>query len=180
MRDEAQKVQADIEKATLRIDQLEAKLEALSSDAIASDRDYLQRSILHLRREKELLLQRLPPAQGAGDAQTLTKYSRNSVAFSKPSELHPVYVLFLFQQRWAWWFAMVFLLPCHFGQRQQQLSSASSYAAFPVYKHKQPADKYASSHDTSVEPRSTHSDFNWQQHQLKSAWCAPVWRALAP
>lgn len=117
MRDEAQKVQADIDKATVRIDQLEEKLEALSSDAIASDRDYLQRSILHLRREKELLLQRLPPAQGSGDAQTLTKYSRNSVAFSKSSKLNFVYVLFLFQQRWAWWLAMVFLLPVQFGQR---------------------------------------------------------------
>jgi hypothetical protein len=118
MGDEAQKVQADIDKATLRIEQLEAKMEALSSDAVVSEREkYLQESILLLRREKELLLQRLPPAQGAGDAQALTKYSRNSVAFSKPSGLHPVYVLFLFQQRWAWWLVMVFLLPVQFGQR---------------------------------------------------------------
>ena len=117
MGDEAQKVQADIDKATIKIDQLEAKLEALASDAIASEREYYQGRILLLRKEKELLLQRLPPAQGAGDAQALTKDSRNSVAFSRPSRLHPVYLLFLFQRRGAWWLPMVFLLPVQFGQR---------------------------------------------------------------
>ncbi len=123
MGEEAQSLRADIDKTTSKIEQLEAQLEALPSDATASDSEYLQQTILALGREKELLLQlllqRLPPAQGAGDAQALTKYSRNSVAFSKPSGLRAaatLCMLFWTQPSWAWWLLMVFLLPVQFGQ----------------------------------------------------------------
>lgn len=81
--EEAQKVQADLDKTTIRIEQLkpqlEPQLEALHSDPTASDRGDLQQSILSLLKKKLLLLLRLPTAKGAGNAQALTKFSRNRV-----------------------------------------------------------------------------------------------------
>ena len=127
LRNEVQKVQADIDATTTRIQQLEVQLEALPSDAIVSERErYLQQSILHLRREKELLLQRLPPAQGAGDAQALTKYSRSSISFSEPSGLPPYVLLFWSRWSWAWWLPMVFLLHVQFGQRTISVSASAT------------------------------------------------------
>ena len=77
--EEAQKVQADLDKTTIRIEQLEPQLEALHSDPTASDRGDLQQSILSLLKKKLLLLLRLPTAKGAGNAQALTKFSRKRV-----------------------------------------------------------------------------------------------------
>lgn len=96
MGDEAQSLRADLNKTTTRIEELEAQLEALPSFFTASVRRYLQQSILALRKKKELLLQRLPPAQGAGGAQALTKYSRNSLAFSKSSRLRAAATLCMY------------------------------------------------------------------------------------
>ncbi|KAK9909617.1 hypothetical protein WJX75_005150 [Coccomyxa subellipsoidea] len=63
--EEVQKVQADLDKTTIRIEQLEPQLEALHSDPTASDRGDLQQSILSLLKKKLLLLLRLPTAKGA-------------------------------------------------------------------------------------------------------------------
>ncbi|EIE20226.1 hypothetical protein COCSUDRAFT_57946 [Coccomyxa subellipsoidea C-169] len=90
MGEEAQSLQADIDKTTTKIEQLEAQLEALPSDATASDREYLQQRILALGREKELLLQlllqrllqRLPPAQGPDTPPRLLSRVGDHVGFS--------------------------------------------------------------------------------------------------
>lgn len=74
---------ADLKNTTAEIEELRAQLAVLPGTAAATDRAYLQQSILALRKE-ELLLQRLLLAQGAG---ALTKYSQNSVALPKPSRL---------------------------------------------------------------------------------------------
>ena len=66
MANEVQQVEVDLRKASTKIENLEARLEGLPADAPAAKVEYLQESILALRREKELLLQRLPPIQGMG------------------------------------------------------------------------------------------------------------------
>ena len=66
MADEVQQVQEEVRKAAAEVEDLKAQLEDLPADAPAAKGEYLQQSILALRREKELLLQRLPPIKGMG------------------------------------------------------------------------------------------------------------------
>ena len=73
MANEVQQVEAEVKKASTKIEKLEAQMENLPADAPAADKSYLRDRILalykekeQLWREKELLLQRLPPIQGMG------------------------------------------------------------------------------------------------------------------
>lgn len=111
---DGERLLADLDEITAKIEELKAQLAAMPGTAAAADRAHLQPSILALLKEDQLLLlQRLPQHK----VRELTIHSRNSAAISKPSRLRVVYALFWSQRSWAWWLLMVFLLPLHFGQR---------------------------------------------------------------
>ena len=76
MANEVQQVEADLRKASTKIENLEARLEGLPADAPAAEKIYLRESILALRRKEELLLQRLPPIQGMGLVENISSISQ--------------------------------------------------------------------------------------------------------